>query len=181
MFHNFASKHIYQSQLDLSICNEAYKFVDKMKDNFTDKSWECKIRTSLNYQNNIINNLSLHKLKMNVLSHIDIYMHESKNFYEGFISSSWINIYEKDFYQEYHIHNSNVHNFISGVLYLSKINSDIIFASDTSMNNIIKITPNYGDIVLFLGDTPHRVEPNQNNDLRISLAFNFKICDVWRN
>ena len=48
------------------------------------------------------------------------------------------------------------------------------------MNNIIKITPNYGDIVLFLGDTPHRVEPNQNNDLRISLAFNFRICDVWR-
>jgi len=68
MFHNFVSKHIYQSQLDLSICNEAYEFVDKIKDNFTDQSWECKIRTSLNYQNNIINNVSLHRLKMNVLN-----------------------------------------------------------------------------------------------------------------
>lgn len=179
MLISFKSKNMYQSLLDKEICNESLEYISKFKDRFNDKSWECKIRTSFNLTNNILNIPEFHKLKMNILSHIDSYMHQSSNFFNGYIKTSWINIYEKDFYQEYHIHNNLLENFISGVIYLSENNSDIILASDGKLNNIIKHKPSYGDILLFSGDTPHRVEPNMNDTLRISLAFNFKLVDIW--
>ena len=176
---SFKSKIIYRSKIDEGICKEASEYAKTHKDKFLEKSWECKIKTSLSVTNNILNVVNLHRLKMNILSHIDNFMNQNNSFFDGYLKTSWINIYEKDFYQDYHIHNNTVDNFISGVVYLSENNSDIVLASKEDLVDTIKHTPSFRDIILFFGDTPHMVEPNTNDSLRISLAFNFKLVEKW--
>ena len=113
---------------------------------------------------------------MNVLSHIDNYMHQQRNFLLGCISSSWVNIYEKNFYQELHEHEDTINQSLSGVLYLTEKNSDIEF----NVSNRIKINPEFADILLFPSDTLHRVVPNKEDFLRISLAFNYAFYREWK-
>jgi uncharacterized protein YjlB len=113
---------------------------------------------------------------MNVLSHIDNYMHQQFNFLQGCISSSWVNIYEKTFYQELHSHQNTLHKSLSGVLYLTEKNSDIEFNADQR----VKVSPEFADILLFPDDTLHRVLPNKEDFLRISLAFNYYFYEEWK-
>ena len=41
-----------------------------------------------------------------------------------------------------------------------------------------RFTPEFSEIILFEDDLPHRVVSNEE-DLRISLAFNFAKCARW--
>lgn len=169
-----SQKTIYKNKLDSSLCKQAFNFIFQIKDNFQERSWDCDIKTSLNSTNNILNVSELHPLKLNILSHIENYMRQNKLFFDGFISNSWINIYEKNFYQEFHTHENDIDNFFSGVVYLTDKNSKIEF----NIYNRTSIIPEFGDILIFEHDLPHRVV-NNHEELRISLAFNYKKCQKW--
>ena len=167
-------KTIYKNKLDHALCKQAFNFIFELKDRFKERSWDCDIKTSLNCTNNILNVTELHPLKLNIISHIENYMRQNKLFFDGFIVSSWVNIYEKNFYQEFHTHINEIYNSFSGVIYLTEKNSKIEF----NINNRIDIIPEFGDILIFEDDLPHRVVHNLE-ELRISLAFNYKKCEKW--
>ena len=169
-----SQKTIYKNKLDSNLCKQAFNFVFELKDRFQERSWDCDIKTSLNSTNNILNVTELHPLKLNIISHIENYMRQNKLFFDGFIVSSWVNIYEKNFYQEFHVHNHPCYNSLSGVLYLSDKNSDIVF----KYPNSVHFEPKFGNILLFPDNLPHRVRKNSEDDLRISIAFNFKFCTL---
>ena len=64
----------------------------------------------------------------------------------------------------------------SGVLYLSSNNSAIQFAifPEKNVTDRTKIIPQKCELVLFRGDTYHRVLDSKD-DNRMSLAFNFNV------
>jgi hypothetical protein len=169
-----SQKIIYKNKLDLDLCKKAFDFIFELKDKFKERSWDCDIKTSFNCTDNILNVTELHKLKLNIISHIENHMRQNKLFFDGFIFQSWVNIYEKKFYQEFHTHKNHIANFFSGVIYLTEKNSKI----ELDIVNRIGITPEFGDILIFEDDLPHRVVHNEE-DLRISLAFNYKKCEKW--
>lgn len=169
---------IYKSNINKDICKDAVDFISQIKNTFSERSWDCEIITSLNTTNNLLNVENLHTLKMHILSHIHQYMYQRKEFFDGYIDSSWANIYKKTFYQEYHDHVNDVAKYISGVMYLTENNSDISFSLKSSER--FKHTPQFSEILIFEDYIPHRVHPNENEELRISLAFNYKKMDKWK-
>jgi len=96
-------------------------------------------------------------------------------FYEGFISSSWFNIYHKEFFQEYHMHQDPVSRFICGIVYLT----DSTSVTQFYMHNTIPIKPEKGKIIIFPDDVEHRVNAHGDNEERITLAFNYRKCNMW--
>ncbi len=174
MFKNIFETKVYYSKLDLDICNKAKLHIDNKQNEFHQKTWDCDIKTSLNYSPNILNSLELHELKMNILSHLEMYMYQNNKFIDGYIYDSWVNIYEKDFFQEFHVHTHDCYKSLSGIVYLTENNSEIIFNIDNPYNFI----PKFADILIFPDDVPHRVRKNTNDNLRVSLAFNFKLCNL---
>ena len=164
-------KSIYHSKVNLEVCKKARELILQKQESFTEKSWQCKIRTSKNVSFNILTSVELHELKMNIISHIENSMFLRGFYIRGFIEESWVNIYEKDFFQEFHDHTNPIFKYLSGVIYFSENNSGIVF--DPHGQTII---PEFADIVIFPDDLLHRVIPNENEELRISLAFNFRLC-----
>lgn len=128
----------------------------------------------------------------------DIFINPSLNFLKSFkikkefkLSNCnfWINKNYKNSYNERHTHGNDV---ISGVYYLDvptnsgslvfensdnlKFNSNYnhIF-DDANFYKIYTVTPKKFDLILFFGETIHRVEYNLSNEDRISVSFNINI------
>jgi hypothetical protein len=170
----------YHSKINDEVCKKSFDFINKTNNSYKEKSWNCKIRTSFNVTDNILNCTELHELKLNIQSHIENFMHLRNNYFNGYIFNSWINIYEKDFYQEEHIHSDDYRKYLSGVVYLSDNNSNLNLHSQHRSNIETNIQPQFADIIIFNDDCPHSVSPNQNEDLRISLAFNYLFVSKWK-
>lgn len=170
-----SQKTIYKNKVDESACKQAFEFILKHKDQFIDRTWDCDIKTSINLTNNILNVPDLRILKLNILSHLDNFMTQQNNFFDGYIDWSWVNIYEKKFYQEFHRHVDSINKKFSGIVYLTENNSKIQF----DIEKAVLIEPKFCDILIFEDDLEHRVWPNEEN-LRISLAFNFVKKQVWK-
>jgi hypothetical protein len=91
----------------------------------------------------------------------------------------WININGKGSYNEKHHHmgntpNSKKQSILSGVFYLSVPEGDsgnIIFTNKDGSDS--SIHPVNGDLLLFSPSMIHRVETNNTDEERISLAFNY--------
>ena len=177
MLHAYPNANYYKSTLNENVVKKSYDFLQTIIKDFNHKTWDCNIKTSYNITNNILNYPELHSLKMNVLGHIDNFMRLRNTLFYGYIDDSWVNVYEKDFYQEPHVHTSPVNRFISGVLYLTEVNSPIWFEPLFIPFNRFNIVPDLGDILLFNDDLPHSVAKNEKDGLRVSLAFNFKLCE----
>jgi len=179
MLKNFDFKTFYHAKLDENLCNKSFSYLETFFPKFKSKDWECFIRTSNNITDNILNAPKLHEFKMNIVSHIENYFHLKGLFIEGYISSSWVNIYEENFFQEFHIHRDertcNIQT--SGVVYLTLDNSEIEFWKNTRFS----IKPEFTDILIFPDDLQHRVKPNKNKELRVSLAFNYTHVRPWSN
>jgi hypothetical protein len=169
----------YHSKINDEICEKSFNFVEKTKNSYKEQSWNCKIRTSFNITDNILNCIELHDLKLNILSHIENFMHLKNSFYNGYIFNSWINIYEKDFYQEEHTHSDEYKKYLSGIVYLTHNNSNLNLKSKHKSNLQTNIKPKFADIIIFDDDCPHSVSPNLNDNLRISLAFNYLFVSKW--
>jgi uncharacterized protein (TIGR02466 family) len=106
-----------------------------------------------------------------------------------FIGNMWININN--------LNNSNVthahpNSSISGVFYLTKNNSNIVFTRSLDINKHhldwigsngktplsvtdVSYTPQQGQYLFFPSWLQHRVEPNPTKEDRISIAFNFEM------
>jgi len=175
VLYNTDNTKFYYSQINQDVTKKSLDFILTHKDKFNHQTWNCKIKTSRDVTNNILNMVELHELKMNILSHIENYMHQKENFIDGYIFESWINVYEKEFFQEFHTHLNDCRKYICGVIYLTEDNSNIEF----NVNQRIPITPKFSDILLFPDSLAHRVVPNEKEQLRISLAFNYHLCQNW--
>ena len=130
------------------------------------------MKTSQNICHNILYQVNEFKyIRKNMEQKIELYIQKEYGEDKPFaIFNSWINIYEKGGYQEFHIHNKCG----SGVLYLSSNNSAIQFAIFPEDISRTKIEPEKCDLILFHGETFHRVLDSKE-DNRVSLAFNFNI------
>lgn len=139
------------------------------------KDWDCAVETTKDAHLNILNVVELTSLKLEIIKHCDQYMRLNQDFYDGFVDCSWFNRYKKEYYQEFHRHDHKLFSYFSGVVYLTEKNSDIHFFID----NTFKFTPKLGSIVIFDSKIEHRVLANKNDNLRISLAFNFRKCHCY--
>tara|TARA_A100001201_G_C4084581_1_gene200030 strand:- start:1290 stop:1841 length:552 start_codon:yes stop_codon:yes gene_type:complete len=168
-------KTVYKTKLDSYFVELALNFIDKNNFCFSKKEhWDCDVVTTHQFSKNILTQESLLVLKHEVLKCLDDYMIITKKFYNGFIDESWYNIYEKNFFQEFHNHENPIHQHICGVFYLSEENSPIeFFIGDDST----KIKPNKGELIIFDYSFYHRVMMNKKESQRISLAFNFRRCE----
>lgn len=173
-FLDIHNNHIYSEFLDKDFCEEAKDFVYKNKDKFTENPWRCKVKTSRNVTQNILNAKPLHNIKMHISSHIENYMRLTNEWYLGYIDSSWINIYNEGDYQEFHNHANKLKHWICGVLYLSEENSEIEFG----LEKRISVNPSFSQLLIFPDFLYHRVLHSQKNKIRVSLAFNFLKCDT---
>ena len=88
--------------------------------------------------------------------------------HEGAIASWWFNVNAPGEYTGWHAHH---HWQKVAVLYVSVPSGNIEFRQDGSY---WQETPQQGDLLVFPGDLEHRVSPNNSNEQRISVAFNFK-------
>lgn len=166
---------IYYDYLDKNICNEALKYVEEIKTKIKSNPYPCKCFTSDSISHNIINDIRLQPLHLNILAHVQKYMYSTNVFYEGFIEKSWINIYEKEFFQEFHVHHDPMFRAICGIVYLSETPAETEFY----MHDRIIVNPEFGKIVLFPDIVEHRVNINESEETRITLAFNYRKCALW--
>tara|TARA_R110002020_G_scaffold9522_2_gene37333 strand:+ start:12909 stop:13463 length:555 start_codon:yes stop_codon:yes gene_type:complete len=176
--HTLSSYDFYLAKIDQNQIKDSYNFLQKSFSQFTDKTWNCNLRTSVNITLNILNIPALFNLKTQIMSHITQYMFAKEKYYDGYITGSWVNIYEKNYFQEFHTHDDEIFKYISGVCYLTENNSEIEL-KDPFNKGHKQIKPKLGDIILFDDVTPHRVIPNENDELRVSLAFNFVKKNIW--
>ena len=102
-------------------------------------------------------------------------IHNSNNY---MIEAMWINISSFGCYNTLHCHEDQMFGSrnLSGVLYLKvpKNSGKIIFTDPFDFNKVNKIHVEEKTILLFPDVLYHMVEPNLNQEDRISIAFNFK-------
>jgi hypothetical protein len=170
---------VYKSKITDHLIETVNSYIEKTKNEFEYRSWDCNSKTSKNICHNILYQIEEFKyIRKNIQERVEEYIKieygEEKPFA---IYESWINIYEKSGYQEFHNHNDRMlPPCSSGVLYLSSNNSAIQFAifPEKNVTDRTKIIPKKCELVLFRGDTYHRVLDSKD-DNRMSLAFNFNV------
>ena len=106
--------------------------------------------------------------------------------YDYYIDNFWININYKDNKNHLHDHPGNS---VSGVIYLTEYNSEIIFERNRDISryhlsnllsncdtflsyNTISYTPQQGQYIIFPSWLLHEVKINNNDSERISISFN---------
>lgn len=114
------------------------------------------------------------------------YSYKPNEIFEIEPGNSWFNFNLKNDYNILHNHPDSV---FSSVVYLTNNNSPLVLSDVGSSRNTsaavnktanifqtqFKYTPKKGDYIIFPSWFLHYVESNTNDDLRISLATNFKI------
>jgi hypothetical protein len=105
---------------------------------------------------------------------------------------SWVNVNGKGNYNDIHDHDPYAGTFLSGVFYVKTPANcgrlrlfdprpfitnapDMKYYNDS--NNYHYFDPKPNLLVLFPGWLKHDVEPNQSDDERISIAFNFRLSN----
>ena len=161
---------VYKTNMDSHLLEIIKTYVEQHKESFLKRKWDCNIETS-NHKNILFEDefKYIRKALEDIINSLII-----NNFGKSMpfmIINSWINVMNKHGYQEFHNHNNNCY---SGVLYVSKENSNIEFAIFPEGIRE-QITPEKGDVLLFDGSTYHRVVDSDKE--RISLAFNFAISN----
>lgn len=86
----------------------------------------------------------------------------------------WFNINSGNDYNEWHDHDRGTGGEMCGCLYIQTPSKGGTFEYDHN-GEIKSITPTPGMLILFPDFIKHRVTPNETNEKRISMAFNF-----WR-
>ena len=162
---------IYKSKVNAHVIEAALNYTINNLKNFTSKPWNCNLITSANISTNILYDvIELKYVKEHLEKAIKNLLIQNLNKELPFmIHESWINIIDKNGYQEFHKHEGS---FGSGVLYLTDDNSLIefcVFPEDIRK----QIHPKKCDLILFESETFHRVLDSDKE--RFSLAFNFQV------
>ena len=163
---------VYKTKINQHLFETVFSFIKINKKNFTEKSWDCNIKTSKNMHYNILHDVEEFKhLRKAIHEQIEnIYFKILNKSVPFYIVESWLNLYQENGYQEFHAH---VGGIGAGVLYFSNENSPIEFAIFPE-DKRIQIRPEKGDLLLFDASTFHRVLDSKKE--RISLAFNLGQC-----
>lgn len=89
------------------------------------------------------------------------------------VAHQWLNVISENGFNVPHTHGNT--NTMSGVLYLTKENSNIIFYGGFGRkDDITEIKPQLFDLIIFPSYLTHLVAPSLSKSKRISLAFNTK-------
>jgi hypothetical protein len=89
------------------------------------------------------------------------------------VSHQWLNVISENGFNVPHTHGNT--NKMSGVFYLTKENSNIIFYGGFGRkDNITEIKPELFDLIIFPSYLTHLVAPSLSKSKRVSLAFNTK-------
>jgi hypothetical protein len=165
---------VYKTKINEHLFETIFSFIETNKESFTQRSWDCNIKTSNNIYENILHDVEEFKYIRKAISEQieNLYFKTFKKSVPFYIVQSWLNLLKENGYQEFHTHKDSASNVFygSGVLYLTNENSAIEFAIFPE-NTRKKITPEKGDLLLFDGNIFHRVLDSKKE--RISLAFNF--------
>ena len=158
----------YTSLNNMHLLETVHSYIENNKDKFTERSWNCNIKTSKTISPNILYDIEeFNHLATSLENIIKKLLYKNLKKYTPFmIFESWINILGEHGYQEPHLHG----DCGSAVLYLTENNSEIEFIIYPEDFRKI-ITPKKGDVLLFDGTTYHRVVESKHE--RMSLAFNF--------
>jgi uncharacterized protein (TIGR02466 family) len=140
----------------------------------------------LGWQSNydIYNEVEFHPLCDYILQQISLNLLSDKEF-KPYITSMWLNVHGKHGFNHAHVHSGA---WYSGVYYINctEKTGNISFtdprpgAENSFYHQHLEpsnytIKPITGDLILFPAWLPHLVEPNQDIENRISIAFNIEL------
>jgi len=150
------------------------------------EGWEDDVQTNIGHRWHTIRDYNLNNLDAYIKKHTKIYVEQLDPFMNNdtFLSHSWFNITGRGQSQEWHAHSDS---FISGCYYYQSNGEDGRFMIRNPVNFTQKgffpagkqcfekvyYTPKPGMLILFPGWLDHRVEVNNTDDERISIAFNW--------
>jgi uncharacterized protein (TIGR02466 family) len=102
-----------------------------------------------------------------------------------YITSMWLNVHNQHGFNHAHVHSGS---WYSGIYYINctektgnitfldpRPGAENNFYHNYIENNLLTIKPIVGDLILFPSWLPHLVEPNDDTEKRISIAFNIEL------
>jgi uncharacterized protein (TIGR02466 family) len=180
--HSLFPVPIYQTSLDRNFSTKENLFFNKQKNKTR------KIEgNSVSLNTYILEDPCLKQLKKELLNAVDKYyinIIDAKDKINPYITQSWLNYSNKGDYHHSHEHPNSL---VSGVFYIKADEQKDKITFHKNFYSTIKLRPkNYnlwnslswwipvksGDILLFPSYLNHSVETKEDNDIRISLAFN---------
>lgn len=181
IYHSFIKNDVIHSQID-------YLIENLQKDELS-SPWFDNVKTTFRFNttNNISNRIPL--LEKEVKNHCTLYLNEvlsrSQQDYDLNILESWLNISNRNNFQHYHNHTSD----ISVVFYhqTNEKDGDIIFSNPSLASRLNKLTmqidtirymPQKGKIIIFPSFLEHAVNMNETDHPRVSIAFNVGINNI---
>jgi len=162
--------------------------VKKETDDMTNLPWNCHVWSTYAYDSQLFKRKQFHSVAMDISSQVKEYAIErgwKHDPNELIMTNMFLNYQTKYQYQEYHDHRECI---ISGVFYIEvpdeenmeimlytplKANYDDIFFDSDDAQEVIKIKPQTGDILIFPSWLNHGVMSHTSDTTRISIAFNF--------
>ena len=149
------------------------------------KGWFTNVYNTLK-THDVVHDKNFEQLNQAVETHIQKFVktHGSDEYYP--LDNGWLNIYQKNDYQEYHYHTDSVISAVyyakmpknsGGLILNSPKEPDMLPIQGITENNefnhtFFKIFPKERSLVIFRSSVQHMVEPGQNECERISVAYN---------
>jgi uncharacterized protein (TIGR02466 family) len=182
MIHHIFPSLVYKENLECSLDNE-YLYQQALRYSQTTElvnEWDSGMYNSLGAVNlmqdkefqKVVNLCKLHVRKFALEYGIDM---------DITCSDCWVNVYKPGDYQEIHVHEFQHFSAVyyvrvppeSGGLMLSGVNT-MFPLPVTSYESSFYIEPKESDLVIFRSHTPHRVSRNKSDQIRVSIAMNFR-------
>jgi uncharacterized protein (TIGR02466 family) len=193
MIKNLFNVPIYHGKLidnkrHVAHLKEVAEDIRKETDDMTGLPWNCHVWSTYAYDNQLFKRKEFHSVALDISSQVREYAtargwkHDPK---ELIMSNLFLNYQTKYQYQEYHDHRECL---ISGVFYIDvpdednmeimfytplKANYDDLFFHSDDVQEVIKIKPQTGDILIFPSWLNHGVMSHTTDTKRINIAFNF--------
>lgn len=163
------------------------KDIRKEVEDMTDVPWNCNVWTTYSYDNQLFKRPAFHAVAKDIVDTVRNYAVDRQFKYdtnELVMQHMFMNIQSRYQYQEYHDHRECL---ISGVFYIDvpdednmeliiktplKANYDDLFFNGDDSQEVIKIKPEAGDIILFPSWLDHGVRAHLADVERINVAFN---------
>jgi uncharacterized protein (TIGR02466 family) len=148
------------------------------------KEWKSNVKNNHGYSN--LNDDDFKRLEDNITQHVNNFAMSLMSDFKYTCNSSWYNIYDKNSYQEYHVHTNSI---FSAVYFLSYPDgsSPLVFSSEIldmfPMKNILEYNffnsgifeyhAEENSLVIFRSNIRHMVPKGENKIPRITLSYNF--------
>lgn len=176
------STPIYISNLNRDLTKDELQFLDKEKQTLRINEFNYST-----VNNHILHEKELSTLKKELQNHIEEFFYEHLKYnkkVQPYITQSWLNVTKKN---EAHHQHEHPNSFLSGVFYVKTDKSvDKIQFLDTRYNAISINVDDFnklnsktwwfetqtGGVFIFPSSTTHRVLTKQEDNERISIAFN---------